>query len=599
MATKDTGAGLFSKVVRFVRHPTKDWSELDQAEPEPDSGSDLDKSALKEVIERKRKNDLVRQREFDQLRKLRRNVSLISSERAGRPSFFQASNFSNYDERALTLRKIDEIEAQMSKQWWKNKNDPTLFQEGNFQITAEKHNASEGAATPDAAPASTANIFPFAATVEPNLKTGAGQNQAYESTLMGSVAAEDLAAIGAARQMGGPAGPTDKNLASGSGIFSAAQLPLPELVDSLADPDLEEAAIRFANGDDKGAEATLRDALQADKADPYTAAGWAAALLDFYRSTGQQSSFDRFALDYAQRFGRSAPTWFSKPDLLKNPLGAAERLLPAALTRSSASTWDCPAELDLRALQALSANLARVPAGLPWRLNWRRLNTITADAAKVLAQLFANWCTQTVSLHFDGADVLNKTLREFTPYGQQQLASFWWQLRLDALRIMRRHDEFELTALDFCVTYEVSPPPWSDPRCDYSDELTTKAAPLADNRRSLGDTALADFDQALTMPAGLDVPTAVELELTGELVGDASPALDKSRAEWQSAKRIVISCEHLIRVDFSAAGSLLSWVSARETEGCVVQFRDVTRLVAAFFNVIGINEYARVGLRND
>ena len=101
------------------------------------------------------------------------------------------------------------------------------------------------------------------------------------------------------------------------------------------------------------------------------------------------------------------------------------------------------------------------------------------------------------------------------------------------------------------------------------------------------------------MPAGLDVPTAVELELTGELVGDASPALDKSRAEWQSAKRIVISCERLIRVDFAAAGSLLSWVSARETEGCVVQFRAVALLVAAFFNVIGINEYARVGLRNN
>jgi len=599
MATKDISAGLLSKVVRFVRHPTKDWSELDLVEPEPESGSDYDKNALKEMIERKRQNDFVRHREFDQLRTLRRKVSLISSERAGRPSFFQASNTTNLDERALTLRKIDEIEAQMSKQWWKNKNDQTLFQEGDFPITAEKHNASDGVAMPNAAPASTANIFPFAATVEPNLKTGAGQNQAYESTLMGSVAAEDLAAIGAARQMGGPAGPVDKNLASGSGIFSVAQLPLPELGDSLADPDLEEAAIRFANGDDQGAEATLLAALQADKVDPASVAGWAAALFDFYRSTGQQPSFDRFAINYAQRFGRSAPTWFSKPDLLKNPLSAAERLLTANLTNSSASIWVCPAELDLTALQALSANLARVPAGLPWCLNWSRLNTITADAAKVLAQLFANWCTQTVSLHFDGADVLDKTLREFTPSGQQQLALFWWQLRLDALRIMRRHDEFELAALDFCVTYEVSPPPWSDPCCDYADELTTKAAPLTDNRRSFDDTALADFDQALTMPAGLDMLTAVELELTGELLGDATPALDKFKSEWQSAKRIVISCERLIRVDFSAAGSLLNWVTAREAEGCVVQFRAVALLVAAFFNVIGINEYARVGLRNN
>ena len=79
MATKDISAGLFSKVVRFVRHPTKDWSELDLGEPEPESGSELDKNVLKEMVERKRQNDFVRQREFDQLRKLRRNLSLISS----------------------------------------------------------------------------------------------------------------------------------------------------------------------------------------------------------------------------------------------------------------------------------------------------------------------------------------------------------------------------------------------------------------------------------------------------------------------------------------------------------------------------------------
>ena len=599
MATKNNSAGLFSKVVRFVRNPTKDWSELDQAEPEPESGNDYDKSILKEMIERKRQNDFVRQREFDQLRKLRRNVNLTDSEQAGRPSFFQGSNTSNLDERALTLRKIDEIEAQMSRQWWKSKNDQTLFQEGGFPITAEKHNAGDGAEPQSAAPGSSANIFPFAATVESSPKTEAGQSRSYEPTQMGQVAAEDLASIGTARQMNGPAGAGGRNLAGSPGQFSAARLPSVELSDSLADPDLEEAAIRFANGDDKGAEATLLAALQADKVDPASAAGWAAALFDFYRSTEQQSGFDRFVIDYAQRFGRAAPPWFSTPDSLKSPLSAAERLQPADPSRASASHWDCPAELDLLDVQALSASQARVAPGLPWRLNWSRLNTITADAAQALAQLFAHWCTQTVSLHFDGADVLDKTLREFTPSGQKQVAPFWWKLRLDALRLLRRHDEFELAALDFCVTYEVAPPPWSDPRCDYADERMTAPAPPADNLRSFDDTALADFGQALTVPAGLDVLTAAELELVGELLGDATPALDKFKTEWQSAKRIVISCERLIRVDFSAAGSLLNWVAARGAEGCVVQFRAVSLLVAAFFNVIGINEHARVGLRNN
>ena len=123
MATKDTNAGLLSKMARFVRNPTKDWSDVDKPAPESEQESGYSKQALKEMIERKRKNDLIRRREFDYLRKLRRNGPSISPELTDRPSFFQSSLTSNQDERATTLKKIDEIEAQMSKQWWKGKRD--------------------------------------------------------------------------------------------------------------------------------------------------------------------------------------------------------------------------------------------------------------------------------------------------------------------------------------------------------------------------------------------------------------------------------------------------------------------------------------------
>ena len=60
-------------------------------------------------------------------------------------------------------------------------------------------------------------------------------------------------------------------------------------------------------------------------------------------------------------------------------------------------------------------------------------------------------------------------------------------------------------------------------------------------------------------------------------------------------EHLVVSCKGLVRVDFSAAGSILNWAGNLPlARGCQVQFRDVHRLVAAFFNVIGITEYARV-----
>ena len=107
MATKDNNSGLLSKMARFVRNPMKDWSDLDTPTPEPEQESGSSKQALKEMIERKRQNDFVRRREFDYLRKLRRNGPSISPDLAGRPSFFQSSMISNLDERATTLKKID------------------------------------------------------------------------------------------------------------------------------------------------------------------------------------------------------------------------------------------------------------------------------------------------------------------------------------------------------------------------------------------------------------------------------------------------------------------------------------------------------------
>ena len=58
---KDPGAGgggLLSKVVRFVKSPTTHWSDLDR--PDGDAGDSESRLALKEMIERKRRNDFVR-----------------------------------------------------------------------------------------------------------------------------------------------------------------------------------------------------------------------------------------------------------------------------------------------------------------------------------------------------------------------------------------------------------------------------------------------------------------------------------------------------------------------------------------------------------
>jgi anti-anti-sigma regulatory factor len=377
--------------------------------------------------------------------------------------------------------------------------------------------------------------------------------------------------------------------------FSTQRLYAAAPTDNLTDPDLEDAAIRFANGDDAGAEQSLMNALQSPNLRPDLAETWMSALFDLYRATGQQARFDSVALEFANSFGRSAPAWFSTPDLLSR---SKVSVAPAARANTSAASppdWSSPPQLSAASLEELHT-LMRVPGTLV--LDWQALSVIGIDAVPVLARLVAQWCVTPAALVFRGHASLERALQALTPSGDRTVDTLCWQLRMDALRIMRLQDAFELVALDYCVTYEVSPPSWQEPRCSCELQGAMDAAEAeAEAIRSSWDAPNSTWDdplQNLTVPVGLeDQPPAV-IELYGEIVGDPAQVLAKLDAGMAGSNRMVVSCARLIRVDFSAAGSILNWVAEQQARGGQVQFRDVNRIVAAFFNVIGISEHARV-----
>jgi ABC-type transporter Mla MlaB component len=621
--SKDEGEGLFSKVVKFVRNPGSSWSEGDQ-----DSGeSSYSKQMLKEMIERKRRNDFVRKREFDMLRKMRRSEVMAGQDPAARPSFFQSSMPSKPDDRASTLKKIDEIEAQMSMQWWKTKhgNDSALRTGSSASFPSSAHvppdalrNAGAPAATPlspqglaGAAPVQYARTEPQplspAAPPPPELPELDGS---LDFTAHAPTAPMPLGGLAAARAMQAtaptplgarPSAAAAEAAGPPSGGFSASKVFAIDVDEFAHDPELEEAAIRFANGDDAGAEAGLMEVLGPGGARIDHDETW-LTLFDLYRATGQQDRFESAAIEFAGRFGRSAPQWISLPEAvgrMTTPAGATA-VAPAS---NALADWTCPSTVGTQTLAALNAALAR--SAQPWRLSWAKLTTIEEAAAEGLMRLFAQWAGQQVQLRFIASDVLERVLRDATPSGDKGTSPVWWKLRMEVLRVMHRPDEFELVALDYCVTYEVSPPSWDSARCDYKP-LQADGSYVAGHtivgeafRDSMASNLTGGYGD--TQAAGLSSQMAqvASVELAGQIMADANEAIELLDGRLAGADVMVISCARLIRIDFTAAGSLLNWVSARQGEGRQVQFVEVHRLVAAFFNVIGISEHARVIARRD
>jgi ABC-type transporter Mla MlaB component len=633
--SKDENAGLLSKVVKFVKNPTTSWSDLDLQEPDRESG--YSKQMLKEMIERKRRNDFVRKREFDMLRKLRRSEVMAGHDPGARPSFFQSSMPSKPDDRATTLKKIDEIEAQMSMQWWKTKHGDAASAAGNsssFPVSSHMppdsvrgglpsrqprpgpYDPTEPqplAPTPVAKEAPPDDLMPMlmpelglpsqpvSQPPAPPMAEPPGQG---ESVGPGSRWPRTPAA--SPRPLMSPLNaltPAADSTGASTG-FSASKLFAIDVEEFAHDPELEEAAIRFANGDNSGAEAGLLEVLapSAPRADHDET--W-LTLFDLYRATGQQERFETAALDFANRLGRSAPQWFSMPEVVKRMQSAPGASAPEHTGNQPLAHWTAPSSIGTQTLAAMTAALAK--AQPPWRLNWTKINAIEEAAVEGLTRVFTQWASEPVQLRFIGGDSLERVLKTATPSGDRSVKPAWWKLRMEVLRVMHRPDEFELVALDYCVTYEVSPPSWDSARCEFKplqpdgsyvaghtivgeafrDSLTSGL-----NNLGYGDTNVAPVTQQ-------QAAQIASIELAGEIIGDAVELLDLLESKLLGADIVVISCARLIRIDFSAAGSLLNWVSTRQAEGRQVQFVEVNRLVAAFFNVIGISEHARVIARND
>ena len=537
--------GLLSKVVKFVRNPTVNWSDLDQPE---DKESHYSKQMLKEMIERKRANDFVRRREFDQLRKLRQRSALGMGgtlDAAGRPSFFQSSLPSEPGDRAGTLKKIDEIEAQMSRHWRRN----------NDQDPSQAPSAPPP--DPDAGFNAAQHARQYATTVHADLP---GASFARDTDF----AATDISPMEPARAA--PLAALDDDLELDWPTGPAQQGAVAEAV--AHDPALEEAAIRWANGDVAGTEAALTALLGANPQATTQESAW-MALFDVYRATDQRGRFEAQAAAFAVRLGRAAPQW----SVAAPKPGQVDPQAPDAA--DAVAGWVSPTSLDAEQARALQAMLeSRQPTVLD--LDWSHLGAIEDGALEPLVAQFTAWTQQKIKLRSLGGAGLDGLLRARTVSGERMVSALWWQLRMAWLRVTGRPDEFDLVALDYCVTYEVLPPAWRDALCDF---IALDAPVVPASRPAAGLAAVG--------------------ALSGVVVGDAGDQLAAFDTDALAAALVVVDCSALVRIDFAAAGSVLNWTVAQQAAGRRAQFRAMPRLVATFFNVVGVGEHADILSRRD
>jgi anti-anti-sigma regulatory factor len=387
---------------------------------------------------------------------------------------------------------------------------------------------------PDAAPASSVQGKPAALPEQ-------GAAPASFSSALGHSRAERVVAGVASRA------------SVGSAPVSRAKAP--EIGAGAVDPVIEEIAILFANGQADEALAKLLPAVREDRSGTSALQRW-LMLFDLYQHLGRKADFEALAVQFALKFERSAPAWRElerrdDPALATGGIGYCA--LSGTLSEASAAA--------LEELRGAAEKLRSI------RIDFSKLEALDGPGCGLLRQTLLSIQGAGKQIVFTGEDRITRLLEELCQPGRRETDEAVWDLLLEIYRMLDLKEKFEEAAVNYAITFEVSPPSW---------ESTAGAIP----KRAPRSESIDDAGEALI--------------LSGEITG-ASEALAARLQEWAATRRgLSIDMSQARRVDFVTAGLMLRVLSKLQPAGLPIQISGANELINALFRVMGIDKVARI-----
>ena len=319
---------------------------------------------------------------------------------------------------------------------------------------------------------------------------------------------------------------------------------------------VEEAAIMFANGQFQVTKQLLHTAIEEDRLGDAAVEAW-LMLFDLYQITGNQQEFESLSLAYASKFETSPPAW----------VDSARQSAPQASPSRATSTVSFSGKLDASSAKNIERTQKLAETHRTLRLEFMRIAEVDAAGCGLLLSLLKKLQKSGHDLILAGALELAGKIRATIEVGRRDDGEDAWLLLLEILQLLNREQEFEETSIDYCVTFEVSPPAFVAPK----NKVTTAAA---------GTEAGGAPSDSLMMPA------IIEGKIDNLILSIVAHSDEHNPA--------IIDCSRLNRIDFNAAGRLLTGLSPFCGNGKTIEFHHVNHLVLALFNVIGLQGIARI-----
>jgi len=336
---------------------------------------------------------------------------------------------------------------------------------------------------------------------------------------------------------------------------------------------IDETAILFSNGQIDAAEAVLRAGIRADDLGHATQNAW-LMLFELVNQRGDKKAFEQLTMEYALRFENSPPAWFDYTDAAPREPARVAVVAIAPTTASAEPSVRLAERVDATVVKQLEELKVLATTHAALKLDFSAVRAIDLVGAELLLRVVNAFKRARHELTLAGAEHFLGTLRAAIEPGRRDASDALWMLTLEMLRLLDRQEDFDETAIQYCITFEVSPPSWE---------------PAPPNMKPGPATAVG--------PAPM-IDAAVDLfEWRGAIEGEGEPHFGRLLAAARANPELIVECAQLRRMAFSAASSMLTLARRIQKGGSAIEMRNVNPMIAALLHLLGVTGVTTVQVR--
>lgn len=325
---------------------------------------------------------------------------------------------------------------------------------------------------------------------------------------------------------------------------------------------LQEAAAFYAAGKDLEATQRLENALRSKEPLGDCVRSVWHALFELLQSLGLQQGFETLALAYAQRFGVSPPSW-------QEPSAGASEVATSAGGRAQVSL---AGPLGARVADALKQVMTLAQKCQGVRIDLARLTDADNDGATLLLRALAALKKAKKEVVLGAPEHLAGLLAPRLVPDQRENESMWLLL-LELYQQACLQEQFEEAAVNYAVTFDVSPPSY-------------EAAPA--HRPAPGPEPAVAIEAA-----------ASPLSLSGQLLGKGPEDFAALAAAAQAVGDgpVEIRADGLQRIDAASIEALKPVLADINAAGRRVRIAGLAQLPAVFLAANGCDRLAELETR--